>query len=170
MNADVEALKHFFAAVNRNDKRAITRDFDPQIVHFEPEGFRPPAPTGASRMYRRMSARGAGRGPKGAASPRSSLSAAAALRAQLDRRQTFRLPAETEFASSWQSRGLRTIECARCVSVLIRRAPLPSRATPRWRRRPRAECRPPRPTPQSVEATSDRSGDAPRSARERWRR
>jgi uncharacterized protein len=39
MNLEVDALKHFFAAVNRNDIQAITRDFDPQIVRIEPEGF-----------------------------------------------------------------------------------------------------------------------------------
>ena len=39
MNLEVDALKHFFAAVNRNDMQAMTRDFDPQIVRIEPEGF-----------------------------------------------------------------------------------------------------------------------------------
>ena len=39
MNPAVEALKQFFAAINRNDMQAITRDFDPQIVRIEPEGF-----------------------------------------------------------------------------------------------------------------------------------
>jgi uncharacterized protein len=39
MNPEVDALKHFFAAVNRNDMQAITRDFDPQIVRIEPEGL-----------------------------------------------------------------------------------------------------------------------------------
>ena len=39
MNPDVDALKQFFAAINRNDMQAITRDFDPQIVRIEPEGF-----------------------------------------------------------------------------------------------------------------------------------
>lgn len=39
MNPDVDALKHFYAAVNRNDMQAITRNFDPQIVQVEPEGF-----------------------------------------------------------------------------------------------------------------------------------
>ena len=39
MSPDVDALKHFFDAVNRNDMQAITRDFDPQIVRIEPEGF-----------------------------------------------------------------------------------------------------------------------------------
>ena len=39
MNAGVDALKHFFDAVNRNDVQAIVRDFDPQIVRIEPEGF-----------------------------------------------------------------------------------------------------------------------------------
>jgi len=39
MNPEVDAVKQFFAAVNRNDMQAITRDFDPQIVRIEPEGF-----------------------------------------------------------------------------------------------------------------------------------
>ena len=39
MNPEVDALKHFFAAINRNDMQAMTRDFDPQIVRIEPEGF-----------------------------------------------------------------------------------------------------------------------------------
>ena len=39
MNTAIEALKHFFAAVNRNDMTAITTDFDPEIVRVEPEGF-----------------------------------------------------------------------------------------------------------------------------------
>ena len=39
MSAQTEALEHFFAAINRNDMKAITRDFDPQIVRIEPEGF-----------------------------------------------------------------------------------------------------------------------------------
>jgi uncharacterized protein len=39
MNPEVDALKQFFAAINRNDMEAMTRDFDPQIVRIEPEGF-----------------------------------------------------------------------------------------------------------------------------------
>ena len=39
MNSEVDALKHFFDAVNRNDMQAMVRDFDPQIVRVEPEGF-----------------------------------------------------------------------------------------------------------------------------------
>ena len=39
MSAETEILKQFFAAINRNDMQAITRDFDPQIVRIEPEGF-----------------------------------------------------------------------------------------------------------------------------------
>lgn len=39
MNPEVEALKQFFAAINRNDMQAMTRDLDPQIVRVEPEGF-----------------------------------------------------------------------------------------------------------------------------------
>ena len=39
MNNQVDALKHFFDAVNRNDMEALTRDFGPEIVRIEPEGF-----------------------------------------------------------------------------------------------------------------------------------
>ena len=38
MSAEIEVLKQFYAAINRNDMQAITRDFDPQIARFEPEG------------------------------------------------------------------------------------------------------------------------------------
>jgi ketosteroid isomerase-like protein len=39
MSTEIEALEQFFAAINRNDMQAITKDFDPQIVRIEPEGF-----------------------------------------------------------------------------------------------------------------------------------
>jgi ketosteroid isomerase-like protein len=39
MSSEIAALEQFFAAVNRNDMQAITKDFDPQIVRIEPEGF-----------------------------------------------------------------------------------------------------------------------------------
>ena len=39
MSIEIETLKQFFAAINRNDMQAITHDFDPQIVRIEPEGF-----------------------------------------------------------------------------------------------------------------------------------
>ena len=39
MSTEIEALKQFFAAINRNDMQAIIKDFDPQIVRIEPEGF-----------------------------------------------------------------------------------------------------------------------------------
>ena len=39
MSAEIEALQRFFDAINRNDMEAVTRDFDPQIVRIEPEGF-----------------------------------------------------------------------------------------------------------------------------------
>ncbi|HSD39751.1 MAG TPA: nuclear transport factor 2 family protein [Rhodocyclaceae bacterium] len=39
MSTETEALEHFFAAINRNDMQAITRDFDSEIVRIEPEGF-----------------------------------------------------------------------------------------------------------------------------------
>jgi ketosteroid isomerase-like protein len=39
MNTTNEILKQFFAAINRNDMQALVRNFDPQIVRIEPEGF-----------------------------------------------------------------------------------------------------------------------------------
>lgn len=39
MSTKTEALEHFFDAINRNDMHAMTRDFDPEIVRIEPEGF-----------------------------------------------------------------------------------------------------------------------------------
>jgi ketosteroid isomerase-like protein len=39
MSTEIAALEQFFAAVNRNDMQAITKDFDQQIVRIEPEGF-----------------------------------------------------------------------------------------------------------------------------------
>ncbi len=39
MSTETEAIRDFFAAVNRNDMQAVTRDFDPEIVRIEPEGF-----------------------------------------------------------------------------------------------------------------------------------
>src|SRR5512141_2042707 len=39
MSTEIEALEQFFAAINRNDMQAIIKDFDPQIVRIEPEGF-----------------------------------------------------------------------------------------------------------------------------------
>ena len=39
MSDATEALKRFFAAINRNDMQAVIEDFDPEIVRIEPEGF-----------------------------------------------------------------------------------------------------------------------------------
>ena len=39
MNNEIEVLKQFFAAINRNDLPGITKYFDPQIVRIEPAGF-----------------------------------------------------------------------------------------------------------------------------------
>jgi len=44
MDTKVEALKQFFAAINRNDIQAVTKDFDPHIVRVEFEG----SPTGGT--------------------------------------------------------------------------------------------------------------------------
>ncbi len=39
MSTEIETLNQFFAAINRNDMQSIIRDFDPQIVLIEPQGF-----------------------------------------------------------------------------------------------------------------------------------
>lgn len=39
MSTQIEAIKQFFAAINRNDMQAAFKDFDPQIVRNEFEGF-----------------------------------------------------------------------------------------------------------------------------------
>ena len=39
MNNEIEVVKQFFAALNRNDMQGLTKNFDPQIVRIEPEGF-----------------------------------------------------------------------------------------------------------------------------------
>jgi len=39
MSAEIKVLEEFFAAINRNDMPAVIKDFDPQIVRIEPEGF-----------------------------------------------------------------------------------------------------------------------------------
>jgi ketosteroid isomerase-like protein len=39
MTTETDALEEFFAAINRNDMVAITKDLDPEIVRIEPEGF-----------------------------------------------------------------------------------------------------------------------------------
>ncbi len=38
MSTEIEVLKEFFIAINRNDMHAITKDFAPEIVRIEPEG------------------------------------------------------------------------------------------------------------------------------------
>ena len=39
MNNEIEVLKQFYVAINRNDMQGITQYFDPQIVRIEPAGF-----------------------------------------------------------------------------------------------------------------------------------
>jgi ketosteroid isomerase-like protein len=39
MSTEIEALKAFFAAINRNDVQAMCKDFDSEILRIEPEGF-----------------------------------------------------------------------------------------------------------------------------------
>src|SRR5687768_7945726 len=39
MRTVTETLERFFAAINRNDMQAMVKDFDPDIVRVEPEGY-----------------------------------------------------------------------------------------------------------------------------------
>jgi uncharacterized protein len=39
MSTEIELLRKLFAAINRDDMQAMTRDLDPRIVRIEPEGF-----------------------------------------------------------------------------------------------------------------------------------
>ncbi len=39
MSTKTEVLQQLFAAINRNDMQSITKDFDPEIVRIEPDGF-----------------------------------------------------------------------------------------------------------------------------------
>ena len=39
VRTEIELLNQFFAAINRNDMQAVTKDLDPEIVRIEPEGF-----------------------------------------------------------------------------------------------------------------------------------
>ena len=39
MSTQTDALIQFYAAVNRNDMQAMTKDFDPQITRIEPASF-----------------------------------------------------------------------------------------------------------------------------------
>jgi limonene-1,2-epoxide hydrolase len=72
MSTEIEALEQFYAAINRNDMQAIIKDFDPQIVRIEPEGFPTLAPIVVSRQCKSTSRKDAVLGPKEPASPRSS--------------------------------------------------------------------------------------------------
>lgn len=39
MSTETDILEHLFAAINRNDMESVARDFHPDIVRIEPEGF-----------------------------------------------------------------------------------------------------------------------------------
>jgi ketosteroid isomerase-like protein len=56
MSTETEALERFFAAINRNDMQAITKDFDPQIVRTEPEGFPTAGTYGAAESAKQSGA------------------------------------------------------------------------------------------------------------------
>lgn len=39
MSTKIKALENFYAAINRKEMQAISKDFDPHILRVEPEGF-----------------------------------------------------------------------------------------------------------------------------------
>jgi len=39
MSTEIEVLRQFFDAINRNDLESVSQAFDPDIVRIEPEGF-----------------------------------------------------------------------------------------------------------------------------------
>jgi ketosteroid isomerase-like protein len=69
MSAATDALGEFYAAVNRNDIQAASRDFDPDIVRIEPAGF-PTAGTyrGIANVLEHLS-KGRGRWAEGTCEP-----------------------------------------------------------------------------------------------------
>ncbi len=74
MSAEIDALEQFFAAINRNDLQAATKDFDPHIVRVEPPGF-PTAGTYRGREeVREHVAHGRGTWAEGTCEPEKFLS------------------------------------------------------------------------------------------------
>jgi uncharacterized protein len=69
LRTEIEALEQFFAAINRNDMQGIIKDFDPQIVRIEPEGF-PTAGTyrGIAEVQEHIT-KGRGTGAEGTCEP-----------------------------------------------------------------------------------------------------
>ncbi len=69
MTAEIELLKDYFAAINRNDLHAISQYFDPEIVRIDPEGF-PTAGTyrGIAQVHANVS-KGRGTWAEGSCTP-----------------------------------------------------------------------------------------------------
>lgn len=69
MSTQTEALEQFFAAINRNDMHAITKDFDPEIVRIEPEGFPTAGAYGGIAEVQEHVAKGRGTWAEGVCEP-----------------------------------------------------------------------------------------------------
>ena len=69
MSTETEALERFFAAINRNDMQAMTKDFDPRIVRVEPEGFATAGTCRGTAEVRENVAKGRGTWAEGSCDP-----------------------------------------------------------------------------------------------------
>jgi ketosteroid isomerase-like protein len=69
MKLEIDALKHFYAAVNRNDMQAMIKDFDPQIVRTEPEGFSTAGTYRGSAAVQEIVGKGRGTWAEGSCEP-----------------------------------------------------------------------------------------------------
>ena len=114
MTTEIAALEQFFAAINRNDMQAITRDFDPQIVRVEPEGF----PTAG--LYRGIAevqehiAKGRGSWAEGTCEPEKFLANGDKVVAYLSVRVRFKNSAdwvEGRFADGFVFRNGKITQC-----------------------------------------------------------
>jgi ketosteroid isomerase-like protein len=69
MSKQVEVLKAFFAAINRNDIDAACKDFDQDIVRVEPEGFPTSGTYRGTEAVREQVRRGRGSWAEGSCDP-----------------------------------------------------------------------------------------------------
>ena len=69
VNVEIEVLRNFFDAINRNDTQASARDFDPDIVRIEPEGFPTAGTYRGVAEVREHIARGRGTWAEGSCDP-----------------------------------------------------------------------------------------------------
>lgn len=69
MSAEIASLTELFAAINRNDMVAMTKDLDPEVVRVEPEGFPSAGTYRGIAAVREHVAKGRGTWAEGACEP-----------------------------------------------------------------------------------------------------